>query len=94
VTWYGTISYTTIQSHSYTARKECSMVTFATRDGVRLPQRWLSFPTAHRDHERERRAHAHLASDRDPSAVEFDELPAEGQTQSRPLSFLLPVRAA
>lgn len=90
MTWYGTISYT--------ARKECSIwptsVTFATRDGVRLPQRWLSFPTAHRDHERERRAHAYLASDRDPSAVEFDELPAEGQTQSRPLSFLLPVRAA
>src|SRR5437016_13782275 len=48
-----------------------------------------SFATAHRDRERERRTHAHLTLDPDPPAVEFDELPAQGQSQPRSLSLLL-----
>jgi len=48
-----------------------------------------SFATAHRQCERERRTNAHLARDPDPSAVEFDELAAQGQAQSGTLRFLV-----
>jgi hypothetical protein len=52
-------------------------------------RRISSLPTAHRDRERERRAHAHLARDPDLPTVEFDELPTQGQSQSCPLGFLV-----
>src|SRR5213593_1500188 len=48
-----------------------------------------SFVTMYRDSEREGRAHAHLARDPDPSAVELDELPREGQSEPRPFDLLL-----
>src|SRR2546430_4464712 len=51
-----------------------------------------SFAMAHRQRERERRACADLALHPDPSAVEFDELPGEGQPE--PGAFRLLRRGA
>src|ERR1700730_5681143 len=48
-----------------------------------------SFATAHREREGERRAGPQLTLHPDPSAVELDELPGEGQPEPRALNLLL-----
>src|SRR4029453_5635556 len=57
--------------------------------GLSSTMRMSSFAMTHRDVERECRALAYLALHRDLPAVEFDELPAEGQAQSCALGLLL-----
>ena len=45
-------------------------------------------PLTHRDRARERRPRAHLALNPDPSTVQLDELPRQGQTESSAFDFL------
>ena len=53
------------------------------------PRMVNSFVLTYRDRERERRAPAHLALHPDPAAMQFHELPAEGQPKPRPLRLLV-----
>src|SRR5262249_55683474 len=56
--------------------------------GLSSTMRISSFAMAHRNRERERRAHALLALHPDPPAVEFHELPAQGEAEPRALDLL------
>src|SRR5262245_65501542 len=49
----------------------------------------LQVGQTHWDREREGRSLSDLALDPDPPPVQLDELPAEGQSQSSPLGFLV-----
>src|SRR6185436_1147192 len=57
--------------------------------GLSSTIRISSFATTHRDRERERGAHAHLALHPDPPAVQLDELPTQGQSQPGALDLLV-----
>src|SRR5262245_61864645 len=57
--------------------------------GLSSTMRISSFAMAYRDRERERRARAQLALDPDSSAVQLDELPAQGQPQASALHLLV-----
>src|SRR4029453_4016133 len=66
-----------------TARTTASRATIARRRDTNL------LAAAHRDREGEGGAHAQLALHPDPPTVQFDELPAQGQSQSRALDLLV-----
>src|SRR5262245_22093859 len=51
--------------------------------------RMSSFAIAHRDSECERRPHPHLALDPDPTSVQLDKLPTEGQPQPSAFHLLV-----
>src|SRR5262249_48899352 len=56
--------------------------------GLSSTMRISSFAMTHRKRERERRAHTLLALHPDPTPVELDELPTQGQPQPRAFDLL------